>query len=170
MKNLVYGIAVSLIVISAALASEYDYIATRDGNEFTQANITATSATGLTITTSEGVAQIPYEQLPQFLQNKFRSKIFKLRQEAKGKQAGRLDKKFKDSPILDVINFYSEKAGCTPIIASNVAGSFSFEPPNIKGGGYFLDTLRKELEEHAGIIITPIDGQRISITYNDALK
>jgi len=85
----------------------------------------------------------------------------------------------KEVPVLNLLNFpvrngldfYKALAGVEFIVAPDAAavqGTIFAEGSDLSRDEA-ADLVRRALLRHAGVVLTPIDGRRVSVTYNDAV-
>jgi hypothetical protein len=152
------------------IASQFIELQTKSGKIFRSATVIGVLATAVQIEYEDGIAVIPLDDLPDDVERRYRAEADGVRQKQVAMAHVRLTKVFKDTPIQDVIRYYAQQDHSEAIVASNVSGTFSFEPPLRKAPpGYSLYELRDALLAKRGIIITDLDDKRTSVTYNDAL-
>jgi type II secretory pathway component GspD/PulD (secretin) len=83
---------------------------------------------------------------------------------------GALD--LQNADVNDVLQVYQQASGSKLIVDSRVKQGrppVTLRASGPLAPGALLKLLEKTLLEQAAVVITPLDGRRVSVTYNDAL-
>lgn len=79
---------------------------------------------------------------------------------------------FQDAPVQSVLVIYEDISGCQVIESSDV--KWHYGPVTIRSEAPLsraraMKVIERAVLEQTGIVITPLDSQRVSVTFNDRL-